>query len=307
MDMNLNATKNLPHSVVVRVWMNSFTNIWTNPPFTILRSLTCSSLQATEYLFRDKWCGRVIQRAGLTPAGKWHGLICPGRQAPLENITPRRWTSQLLQDLTFLSHGTPHRIVPSSCPGTLILRFDRGTTAFACFACCLAKTMRRSFTANCSNTPSTTRKTAICTKRCLMCGEIQQAGYPFHVTVNLHTALLRLRNHAMQRVLWIDAICINQDDQEEKEHQIKAMADIYGNANRVVVWLGEAADDSDKALEVIRLAGDKTSTFLSQEKQVEKTETEGPLLALLQRPWFQRIWVSTQLPTIHARSLKIAT
>jgi hypothetical protein len=132
-------------------------------------------------------------------------------------------------------------------------------------------------------------------------------GHSFHVTVNLHTALLRLRNHAMQRVLWIDAICINQDDQEEKEHQIKAMADIYGNANRVVVWLGEAADDSDKALEVIRLAGDKTSTFLSQEKQVEKTETEGPLLALLQRPWFQRIWVSTQLPTIHARSLKIAT
>jgi hypothetical protein len=53
-------------------------------------------------------------------------------------------------------------------------------------------------------------------------------GHIFSVTVNLQAALLRLRNHAMQRVLWIDAICINQDDQEEKAYQIQAMANIYG-------------------------------------------------------------------------------
>jgi hypothetical protein len=128
---------------------------------------------------------------------------------------------------------------------------------------------------------------------------IMMHGHQFNVTVNLHAALLRLRNHAMQRVLWIDAICINQEDQKEKEHQIQAMANIYGNANQVIVWLGEAADDSDKALEGIRLAGDITSAFLLPEKRNEKTATEGPMLALLQRPWFHRIWVSQQLSTIH--------
>jgi hypothetical protein len=84
-------------------------------------------------------------------------------------------------------------------------------------------------------------------------------GHRFEVTVNLHAALLRLRNHGMQRTLWVDAICINQADQREKEHQIQAMANIYGQAIRVIVWLGEAADDSDKALDEIRVGKFATS------------------------------------------------
>jgi hypothetical protein len=57
----------------------------------------------------------------------------------------------------------------------------------------------------------------------------------FDVTVNLHAALLRLRNHFMERILWVDAICIDQENQEEKEHQIQFMAKIYSQATRVVV------------------------------------------------------------------------
>jgi hypothetical protein len=116
-------------------------------------------------------------------------------------------------------------------------------------------------------------------------------GHSISVTVNLHAALLRLRNHVMQRILWVDALCINQDDQEEKEHQIQAMTTIYGKANRVIVWLGEAADDSDKALEDIRIAGDSEIAFQSSYKHTERQSIEGPMLALLQRPWFYRIWV----------------
>jgi hypothetical protein len=116
-------------------------------------------------------------------------------------------------------------------------------------------------------------------------------GHSFSVTVNLHAALQRLRNHVMQRILWVDALCINQDDQEEKEHQIQAMTTIYGKASRVIVWLGEAADDSDKALEDIRIAGDSEIAFQSSYKHTERQSLEGPMLALLQRPWFYRIWV----------------
>ncbi|KAH6714388.1 heterokaryon incompatibility protein-domain-containing protein, partial [Leptodontidium sp. MPI-SDFR-AT-0119] len=108
----------------------------------------------------------------------------------------------------------------------------------------------------------------------------------FDVTVNLRAALSRLRNHSVERILWIDAICIDQANQEEKEHQIQSMAKIYGQANRVVVWLGEAADDSDLAFEEIRIArGKKSANSLDSEK------IQQAVLALLQRPWFRRIWI----------------
>lgn len=72
-------------------------------------------------------------------------------------------------------------------------------------------------------------------------------GHFFEVTLNLYAALFRLRHHSFARLLWIDAICINQRDQSEKEQQIQFMATIYSHANCVIVWLGEAADDSDLA------------------------------------------------------------
>jgi hypothetical protein len=112
--------------------------------------------------------------------------------------------------------------------------------------------------------------------------------HSFDVTVNLRAALLRLRNHSMERILWVDAICINQEDQEEKEQQIQLMAKIYSQANRVIVSLGEAADDSNLALKEIRIAAGKKSTS-SINKAIQQA-----VLMLLQRPWFQRIWVREQ-------------
>src|SRR5438874_1311044 len=70
------------------------------------------------------------------------------------------------------------------------------------------------------------------------------------------------------------------------------MAKIYGKANPVIVWLGEAADNSNIALEEIRVAVDKRSANSSNNATIER-----PILELLQRPWFRRIWVREQ--TIH--------
>jgi hypothetical protein len=107
------------------------------------------------------------------------------------------------------------------------------------------------------------------------------------VTANLYRALLRLRDHTFERILWVDSICINQADEQEKEHQIQSMAKIYGQANRVIVYLGEAADDSDQALEDIRVAAEDESMNLLPSAKVQKA-----ILKLLERPWFRRIWVS---------------
>lgn len=113
--------------------------------------------------------------------------------------------------------------------------------------------------------------------------------YRMDVTVNLHAALLRLRNRLFDRVLWIDAICINQNDQNEKISQIQFMVHIYSKALRVVAWLGEAADNSHLAFQDI--CADGADEFRSVPYS---NEIEAAGLALLQRPWFRRIWVCCQ-------------
>ncbi|KAJ1329788.1 HET domain-containing protein [Microdochium nivale] len=71
----------------------------------------------------------------------------------------------------------------------------------------------------------------------------------FAVTANLREALLALRDPHSTRVLWIDAICINQDDVEERAHEVVRMLRIYQLASRVVVWLGSSSDNSELAIQ----------------------------------------------------------
>jgi heterokaryon incompatibility protein (HET) len=111
-------------------------------------------------------------------------------------------------------------------------------------------------------------------------------GCNFGVTANLHAALARLRNRYLERVVWIDAICINQEDIKEREHQIRYMARIFGKARCVIVWLGEADEGSDQVIELIRLAANKTLT-----QAVMTAEVQDNTLKLIERPWFRRIWV----------------
>ena len=64
-------------------------------------------------------------------------------------------------------------------------------------------------------------------------------GPLFLITPSLELALRHLRHATHERVLWIDHICINQANNEEKTEQIKLMGDIYRNAADVLVWLGD--------------------------------------------------------------------
>lgn len=108
------------------------------------------------------------------------------------------------------------------------------------------------------------------------------------VTQNLYTVLLQVRNRFFGRVMWIDAVCINQENNDEKGQQVQSMARIYAYADRVIVWLGEAASDSGEAFEAIRKA--------ARERPVDEDESadvpsQQAIFAVLERPWFQRIWV----------------
>ncbi|KAK4158650.1 heterokaryon incompatibility protein-domain-containing protein, partial [Cladorrhinum sp. PSN259] len=72
-----------------------------------------------------------------------------------------------------------------------------------------------------------------------ICEPIIVNGSVVSVTVNLKAALRRLRQEENPQVLWVDAICINQADLDEKAAQIPFMSRIYSTAGRVVAWLGE--------------------------------------------------------------------
>jgi len=58
------------------------------------------------------------------------------------------------------------------------------------------------------------------------------------ITQNLNDALLRFKLRDRSRILWADAICINQNDDVEKGSQVKLMNKIYAKATRVCAWLG---------------------------------------------------------------------
>ncbi|KAK4044900.1 heterokaryon incompatibility protein-domain-containing protein, partial [Parachaetomium inaequale] len=112
------------------------------------------------------------------------------------------------------------------------------------------------------------------------------------VTQNLHAALQHLRRRDSDRVLWIDALCIDQANLEEKEQQVGRMDRIYQAARNVCVWLGPGTHESDSAMAAVpRLLG---SIWNPSSHAYGGYDWE--LFArLLQRDWFSRRWVVQEI------------
>ncbi|TVY22146.1 Heterokaryon incompatibility protein 6,OR allele [Lachnellula hyalina] len=137
------------------------------------------------------------------------------------------------------------------------------------------------------------------------------------ITKNLHSALHCLRLSNQPRLIWADAICINQEDIEERSSQVRLMKDIYQRASSVVVWLGEPIEVDGKDLWPI------PPLLEAAQKNLKRTQlpirhgtkdwvrhvlrpdytTNGDLedkrwnaiikslILLLHRPWFLRTWI----------------
>jgi hypothetical protein len=80
-------------------------------------------------------------------------------------------------------------------------------------------------------------------------------GVEFPVTTNLFSALKRLRKPARERVLWVDAVCIDQSNLDERAKQVRRMRSIYQRAKRVLVWLGDSGDHGDRAITLLEKLG----------------------------------------------------
>ncbi|KAL1647158.1 Folylpolyglutamate synthetase [Diplodia intermedia] len=124
--------------------------------------------------------------------------------------------------------------------------------------------------------------------------------HSFAIQSNLHDALEHLRHELTRsgkstRKIWIDAICINQQDKMEKSSQVMIMGDIYANASRVLVWLGKADNFSKIAFDTLaKFAvndGTKNARITSRNLQSTMTERTKAVECTIIRPYFERAWV----------------
>jgi hypothetical protein len=138
----------------------------------------------------------------------------------------------------------------------------------------------------------------------------------FSVTQELHSALKTLRpSNAPPRIIWVDAICTNQLDYSERAIQVKQMREIYCEADRVIVWLGNGDNRSTNSLRIIN----KIDSRYQESNREENTEIDlkalhYPLMEginvheflskwpIFDVPWFRRTWVVQEI--CNAKSAK---
>ncbi|KAI1374543.1 heterokaryon incompatibility protein-domain-containing protein [Hypoxylon crocopeplum] len=124
---------------------------------------------------------------------------------------------------------------------------------------------------------------------------IHVMGQPKTVRLNLWNFLSRLRSRGYHDYLWCDAICIDQANDHERNHQVQWMAQIYRKAHSVLVWLGEDSEDSNITLRTIRLVStcadrESRSAYLEERQIVWQGLTQ-----LSRRRYWTRIWIVQEI------------
>ena len=141
-------------------------------------------------------------------------------------------------------------------------------------------------------------------KRLILCN-----GKAIYIKPNLYNALRQIPGQEGQ-FWWIDAICIDQSNDIERSVQVNLMAEIFGNAERVIVWLGKASVLTEKAPKFMAnlppvvakpMANAETAERESKIRQEFKRNPDETLwtypskwlaiIIILARRWFSRVWV----------------
>jgi hypothetical protein len=123
------------------------------------------------------------------------------------------------------------------------------------------------------------------------------------VTQNLLTALRHIRHQTERRIFFIDSLCIDQDDAQEKNVQVRSMWSIYKHASKVVVFLGEKGTYTSTAFEWITALGGWLASLPISKRRYRYTNAPRSIKApeyalarlglhdILQRPWWTRVWI----------------
>lgn len=126
------------------------------------------------------------------------------------------------------------------------------------------------------------------------------------VPASAEAAIRRMRDSHSTRTLWIDAICINQDDIGEKGHQVSIMGDVYAQSTCNLVWLGESDESTASAIrsfaaiyrEILSMTDNlRTWTetldgfYTGSRAEFQTTYDLPAMVRFYGRPWFRRLWV----------------
>ncbi|KAF2023074.1 HET-domain-containing protein, partial [Setomelanomma holmii] len=116
------------------------------------------------------------------------------------------------------------------------------------------------------------------------------------VSENLYLALLHLRKRSVE-LIWVDALCINQEDLAERARQVSHMDEVYRRASLVWVWLGDSDPFSGLAFDGLHSLGqhldwDGAVPQRHLEKELDRHPQRWRAISeLLYRPWFRRMWI----------------
>jgi hypothetical protein len=138
--------------------------------------------------------------------------------------------------------------------------------------------------------------------------EISCHGQRLYIRENLHSALLQFRQDGRMEPLWIDAICINQKNNEEKTAQVRKMRDIYETAVLVICWLGEQETSDEEGFSLMRKLYTQYGNLSLQDVRICNFKTTDQLglpdildvkwkfmCRILYRPYFFRIWIVQEI------------
>ncbi|KAE9366756.1 HET-domain-containing protein, partial [Stipitochalara longipes BDJ] len=126
-------------------------------------------------------------------------------------------------------------------------------------------------------------------------------GEPVQVRENLWQALYHLRSEQQELRIWIDALCINQNDLQERSSQVSRMSAIYGIAKEVVVWLGAAGENSKLAMDFmqqkfVHKQGSQVKDIPLDELLLHTSKAEVEAIAkLMTREYWHRVWIIQEI------------
>ena len=115
------------------------------------------------------------------------------------------------------------------------------------------------------------------------------------ISSSLHSALQALRHPTKARYLWIDAISINQNNIDERNHQVSMMERIFAFAESVCIWTGPSDEHTKNALDFIKNHIVKVWKFDLLTKPKQRDKDWADLKILLTRPWFSRRWIVQEI------------
>ena len=117
-------------------------------------------------------------------------------------------------------------------------------------------------------------------------------GYGVEIRRSLEAALLNLRSPEATMNIWIDQICINQCDYEEKSSQVQQMLRVYASAERVHIWLGTSTEHSNVGMMLLQqLCYSRQLGHDPYWKDLTPDMVRTGIEDIINRSWFHRTWV----------------